>query len=148
MTGSLVAVGATRMFHNGAGVFDVDVDLIPGQIIALVGLNGAGKSTLMRVLLGMLRPDSGEVRLDGYPLSDAPVSAWALHAALMRSHCDQSRACGSRTEKSLPSNAMTARRSRCTPWVSPISINLSAGRSIRRSCREALMRSNSHAHSN
>lgn len=77
MTGSLVAAGATRVFDNGAGVFDLDLDLVHGQIVALVGLNGAGKSTLMRVLLGMLRPDSGEVRLGGFLLPEAPIEAWA-----------------------------------------------------------------------
>lgn len=74
---SLVAAGATRVFRSGIGVFDLDLELVPGQIIALVGLNGAGKSTLMRVLLGMLRPDSGEVTLDGHPLASAPLAAWA-----------------------------------------------------------------------
>ena len=77
MTGSLVAEHATRAFANGAGVFDLDLELIHGQIVALVGLNGAGKSTLMRVLLGMLRPDSGEVRLNRRLLSEAPIEAWA-----------------------------------------------------------------------
>ena len=77
MTGSLVATGATRVFDNGAGVFDLDLDLVHGQVVALVGLNGAGKSTLMRVLLGMLRPDSGEVRLGGFLLHEAPIEAWA-----------------------------------------------------------------------
>jgi ABC-2 type transport system ATP-binding protein len=65
------------VFANGAGVFDLDLELVPGQIVALVGLNGAGKSTLMRVLLGMLRPDSGEVRLNGHRLAEAPIDAWA-----------------------------------------------------------------------
>ncbi len=77
MTGSLAAVGATRVFANGAGVFGLDLELVPGRIVALAGLNGAGKSTLMRVLLGMLRPDSGEVRLNGHPLAKAPIDEWA-----------------------------------------------------------------------
>jgi ABC-2 type transport system ATP-binding protein len=77
MKGSLVATGATRVFASGAGVFDLELRLIPGQIVALVGLNGAGKSTLMRILLGMLRTDRGEVWLDGHPLSKAPAEAWA-----------------------------------------------------------------------
>jgi ABC-2 type transport system ATP-binding protein len=77
MTEPLLASGATRVFASGVGVFDLDLRLVPGQIVALVGLNGAGKSTLMRVLLGMLRPDHGEVRLAGHPLAEAPVEEWA-----------------------------------------------------------------------
>lgn len=73
----LSAHRATRTFRNGAGVFDVDLQLHPGEVVALVGLNGAGKSTLMRMLLGMLHPDSGEVELAGYPVAVAPAPAWA-----------------------------------------------------------------------
>jgi ABC-2 type transport system ATP-binding protein len=73
----LVATKASRVFSSGAGVFDLDLPLWPGQIVALVGLNGAGKSTLMRVMLGMLRPDRGEVRLAGHLLREAPTEAWA-----------------------------------------------------------------------
>lgn len=74
---TLAARGVSRTFRNGAGVFDVDLRLDAGRIVALVGLNGAGKSTLMRILLGMLRPDSGEVTLAGHRLSIAPLEAWA-----------------------------------------------------------------------
>ncbi len=77
MTDVLVAASATRAFANGAGVFDLDLRLPLGEIVALVGLNGAGKSTLMRVLLGMLRPQQGEVRIYGHLLAEAPREAWA-----------------------------------------------------------------------
>lgn len=77
MMDSLTADRATRVFKNGAGVFDLDLRLAPGRVVALVGLNGAGKTTLMRVLLGMLRPDRGAVRLGEYLLAEAPLAMWA-----------------------------------------------------------------------
>jgi D-xylose transport system ATP-binding protein len=46
-------------------VKDVNIDLFPGEVVALVGGNGAGKSTLMRVLSGAQRADSGEIVIDG-----------------------------------------------------------------------------------
>lgn len=61
------ARGLTRQFGGGAGVAGIDLDVAAGQIHALVGLNGAGKTTLMRLLLGMLRPDSGTVRINDEP---------------------------------------------------------------------------------
>ncbi len=44
---------------------DVDLSLAPGEFAALVGPNGSGKSTLLRLLLGLLRPSTGEVRCFG-----------------------------------------------------------------------------------
>ena len=66
----------SRVFRGGAGVHGLDLVLAPSEIVALVGLNGAGKSTLMRLALGMLRPDSGAVLLDGRPLARAPRETW------------------------------------------------------------------------
>jgi ABC-type Mn2+/Zn2+ transport system ATPase subunit len=45
----------------------VDLELAPGEFVALVGPNGAGKSTLLRILLGLLSPNRGAVRLFGEP---------------------------------------------------------------------------------
>lgn len=76
MTEGLVADGVTRIFRGGAGVHEVDLQVRPGEIHALVGLNGAGKTTLMKLLLGMLRPTAGEVRLEGIPLRTMPSASW------------------------------------------------------------------------
>jgi len=58
-------------------VHGVDLIIEPGEIHALVGLNGAGKSTLLRLMLGMLRPDAGTVRIDGIEIAELPARAWA-----------------------------------------------------------------------
>jgi len=50
-------------------VGDVSFELAGGGFVALVGANGAGKSTLLSVLAGLLKPDAGEVTLDGAPLA-------------------------------------------------------------------------------
>src|SRR5699024_1329037 len=68
MTEVLRVEGGTREFSPGAGVFDLDLEVGRGEIHALVGLNGSGKTTLMRLLLGMLRPESGAIRIAGIPV--------------------------------------------------------------------------------
>lgn len=55
---------------------NVDVDVAPGEVHALIGFNGAGKSTLMRAALGMLRPDAGAVHLFGARIADAGAAVW------------------------------------------------------------------------
>jgi ABC-type Mn2+/Zn2+ transport system ATPase subunit len=52
-------------FEDRSALSSIDLDLTPGEIVALVGPNGAGKSTLMRVLAGILKPSHGFVLIDG-----------------------------------------------------------------------------------
>ena len=66
-------------FGGVHAVEDVSIDLRPGEVLALVGGNGAGKSTLIKVLSGAHRADSGEIRVDGEPVTIAtPRDAKAL----------------------------------------------------------------------
>ena len=56
-------------FGGVHAVRDVTIDLKPGEVVGLVGGNGAGKSTLMRVLSGARPADSGEILVEGKPVS-------------------------------------------------------------------------------
>jgi len=56
-------------FGGVNAVREVSIDLYAGEVIGLVGGNGAGKSTLMRVLSGAHPANSGEIRIDGKPVS-------------------------------------------------------------------------------
>jgi len=55
---------------------EADFSAMPGEVVALIGDNGAGKSTLVKTLVGAIRPDSGEILVDGTPVQLAsPVDA-------------------------------------------------------------------------
>ncbi len=73
----LNATGLCRVFKGGAGIHEVDLDVAAGEVHALVGLNGAGKTTLMRLLLGMLHPGTGAVRIVGHDLPATDPTLWS-----------------------------------------------------------------------
>jgi ATP-binding cassette subfamily B protein len=55
---------------------DIDLELPPGTVIAVVGENGAGKSTLVKLLTGMYDPSGGRITVEGIDLSDIDLAAW------------------------------------------------------------------------
>ena len=73
VTGIIVTRSLTKVYQGGPGVTalsDLTIEVAPG-IIGLVGANGAGKSTMIKILLGLLLPTSGEVRVLGLdPVTD------------------------------------------------------------------------------
>jgi zinc transport system ATP-binding protein len=67
----VVSADAVSFGYGGASVLDcVSFEIEPGELVALTGPNGSGKSTLMRVLLGLLTPAAGVVRVLGAPPRD------------------------------------------------------------------------------
>ena len=65
----LSARGLIKTFGKVIGLDGVDLDLYPGEVLAVIGDNGAGKSTLIKACTGALTPDSGQLFLDGRPVS-------------------------------------------------------------------------------
>ena len=47
-----------------------NIDIPSGKIIGLLGPNGCGKSTLMKLICGLLQPDSGEITIGGFPVGE------------------------------------------------------------------------------
>ena len=60
---------------------DLNVTLAAGSTVALVGENGSGKTTLVKLLLGMYRPDAGEILVDGTPLAAIDPAGWRERCA-------------------------------------------------------------------
>jgi len=61
----LEVVGITKNFPGVRALNNVSLSIYPGQVHALVGANGAGKSTLVKIIAGIMRPDSGVIRFQG-----------------------------------------------------------------------------------
>jgi ABC-type sugar transport system ATPase subunit len=61
----LRAVGIGKAFVGNRVLDGVDLDVMPGEVHAIVGENGAGKSTLIKILGGVYQPDDGELVVDG-----------------------------------------------------------------------------------
>jgi D-xylose transport system ATP-binding protein len=74
--------GVSKNFGAVAALTDIELDVNPGEVIALVGDNGAGKSTLVKVLAGVHAPSSGVIRFDGREVSmPTPAAAMKLGIA-------------------------------------------------------------------
>ncbi|RYZ46004.1 MAG: ATP-binding cassette domain-containing protein, partial [Sphingobacteriales bacterium] len=55
----------SKAFHGSKAVDDLSFSILPGEVYGFLGQNGAGKSTTMRMLLGLIHPDSGTVQIKG-----------------------------------------------------------------------------------
>ena len=73
MADRLTAESLAKIYHGRRVVDGVDVSLTRGEVVGLLGPNGAGKTTAFYMILGLTRPDSGRVRLNGEDITYLPV---------------------------------------------------------------------------
>jgi fructose transport system ATP-binding protein len=74
----LEARGLVKRYGHVTALAGSDFDLMPGEILAVIGDNGAGKSSLIKCLSGAVIPDEGEIRLEGRPIQmRTPIDARA-----------------------------------------------------------------------
>ncbi|MBV8794862.1 MAG: sugar ABC transporter ATP-binding protein [Hyphomicrobiales bacterium] len=70
MPAPIISIRGLHKWYSGVHALNgIDLDLEAGEPVGLVGDNGAGKSTLIKVLSGVELPDSGEIRVEGRPVS-------------------------------------------------------------------------------
>lgn len=66
VSGAIVKTeGLTKAFTSNAGVFDLDLELPAGLIVGFIGPSGSGKTTTVRLMTGLLHPDSGSIKVLG-----------------------------------------------------------------------------------
>jgi iron complex transport system ATP-binding protein len=80
---TLSAASLTLAYGERTIVSEVDLEVPAGAITAVIGANGCGKSTLLRALARLLRPQSGQVLLDGAPVQRQPTKQLARTLGLL-----------------------------------------------------------------
>ena len=55
----------TKDYGKGRGIFDLSLEIEKGEIFGFVGINGAGKTTTIRHMMGFIKPDEGQVTING-----------------------------------------------------------------------------------
>jgi ABC-type multidrug transport system ATPase subunit len=85
--GARLEARGLRLRRAGRLVLDgASLELVPGSVTALVAPSGSGKSTLLRCCNGLLRPDAGEVRLDGVDIAQLDPRALRRRVGLVAQH--------------------------------------------------------------
>ena len=69
----LQAVELNKSYRGRKVVDDVELEIAQGEVVGLLGPNGAGKTTTFYILVGLARPDSGRVLLNGEEITDLPM---------------------------------------------------------------------------
>ena len=87
LTFAIELKGIEKTYPGVIANHDVDLNIVKGHIHAIVGENGAGKSTLMKILYGMVKPDSGSIFINGTEANiKSPQDAIALGIGMVHQH--------------------------------------------------------------
>ena len=71
------ARGIVKRYGHVTAIDNADFDLMPGEILAVIGDNGAGKSSIVKAICGAVTPDEGEILIDGQPVRfSSPIESY------------------------------------------------------------------------
>ena len=82
MTSILRLVGVSKRFEAGAALHPLDLDITTGRTTVLLGPSGCGKTTALRLMLGLIAPDTGQVLFRDAPLGPEPERALRVRHAM------------------------------------------------------------------
>lgn len=71
--GKLSATGLIKIYGGRRAVNGVNLEIYPGEVVGLLGPNGAGKTTTFYMIVGLIRPDGGQILIDGEDVSQCPM---------------------------------------------------------------------------
>ena len=66
---AIVIENLSKTYKNSRGIQDINLEIQRGEIFGFLGPNGSGKSTTMKVMVGLMKADKGDVRINGYSIS-------------------------------------------------------------------------------
>ncbi|WP_134703302.1 ABC transporter ATP-binding protein [Ammoniphilus sp. YIM 78166] len=75
MMKAMEITGLTKVYSNGRGISDLNLEVNQGDIFGFLGPNGAGKTTAMKMMAGLIKPDRGDVKIFGASIIDDYVEA-------------------------------------------------------------------------
>lgn len=70
---TIIACGLKKIYDDRAVVNDISIEVHPGEVVGLLGPNGAGKTTTFYMVVGLVKPDGGQVLLNGADLTSKPI---------------------------------------------------------------------------
>jgi lipopolysaccharide export system ATP-binding protein len=73
LKGKLVATGLVKIYGGMRVVNGVNLEIHPGEVVGLLGPNGAGKTTTFYMIVGLIKPDDGQILIDGEDVSRCPM---------------------------------------------------------------------------
>lgn len=69
MDKAIIIENLSKLYKNSRGIEDINLEISQGEIFGFLGPNGAGKTTTMKIMVGLMKADKGDVRINGYSIS-------------------------------------------------------------------------------
>jgi ABC-2 type transport system ATP-binding protein len=73
----------TKLYKNNRGIRDISLDIYKGDVFGFLGPNGAGKTSAMKIITGLMKPDSGDVRIFGHSIKNEYEKAMSKVGAIV-----------------------------------------------------------------